>query len=44
MEAGMNFARAHDLIAYLFAALGLVAISLGGAFGPFFIALLAALF
>ncbi|NLE47512.1 MAG: DUF3488 domain-containing transglutaminase family protein [Sandaracinaceae bacterium] len=40
----MNFARAHDLIAYLFAALGLVAISLGGAFGPFFIALLAALF
>lgn len=40
----MNFARAHDLIAYLFAGLGLVALSLGGAIGPLFMVLLAGLF
>lgn len=40
----MNFARAHDLIAYLFAGLGLIALSLGGALGPAFMVLVAGLF
>lgn len=40
----MNFARAHDLVAYVFAGLGLIALSLGGALGSYFMVLLAGLF